>query len=42
MQEMVREVTTLAAKAQDAQVSVEVIAIKVELERMREQAQNVE
>ena len=42
LQEMVREVSTLGAKAQDPQVSQEVIAIKVELERMREQAQNVE
>jgi uncharacterized protein (TIGR00255 family) len=39
---MVREANTLGSKAQDAVVSQGVIAIKVELERMREQVQNVE
>lgn len=42
LQEMVREINTLGAKAQDAVVSRGVVAIKVELERMREQVQNVE
>ncbi|MCC6555443.1 MAG: DUF1732 domain-containing protein, partial [Polyangiaceae bacterium] len=42
LQEMVREANTLGAKAQDAAVSQRVVAIKVELERLREQAQNVE
>jgi uncharacterized protein (TIGR00255 family) len=40
--EMLREAGTLAAKAQDAAVSREVVEMKVELERMREQVQNVE
>ena len=40
--EMLREATTMAAKAQDAGVSREVVEMKVELERMREQVQNVE
>lgn len=42
LQEALREATTLAVKAQDALVSTAVVDIKVELERMREQAQNVE
>jgi uncharacterized protein (TIGR00255 family) len=42
LQEMVREANTLGAKAQDAQVSQLVVAMKVELERLREQVQNVE
>jgi uncharacterized protein (TIGR00255 family) len=42
LQEMLREATTLSAKAQDAATSREVVAIKVEIERMREQVQNVE
>lgn len=40
--EMLREATTTSAKAQDAAVSREVVEMKVELERMREQVQNVE
>ncbi len=40
--ELLREATTLAAKAQDATMSREVVEMKVELERMREQVQNVE
>lgn len=42
LQEMVREINTLGSKAADAGVSRDVVAIKVELERMREQVQNVE
>jgi uncharacterized protein (TIGR00255 family) len=42
LQEMVREANTLGAKAQDAQISQVVVAMKVELERLREQVQNVE
>ncbi|HVK66088.1 MAG TPA: YicC/YloC family endoribonuclease [Polyangium sp.] len=42
LQEMVREANTLGAKAQDASVSQIVVGIKVELERLREQVQNVE
>jgi uncharacterized protein (TIGR00255 family) len=42
LQEMVRETNTLGAKAQDAEVSHHVVAMKVELERLREQVQNVE
>jgi len=42
LQEMVREANTLGAKAQDAAVSQLVVGIKVELERLREQVQNVE
>jgi uncharacterized protein (TIGR00255 family) len=42
LQEMVREANTLGAKAQDASVSQLVVGMKVELERLREQVQNVE
>lgn len=42
LQEMLREANTLGAKAQDAIISQHVVAMKVELERLREQAQNVE
>jgi uncharacterized protein (TIGR00255 family) len=42
LQEMAREVATLGAKAQDSAVSREVVVMRVELERMREQVQNVE
>ncbi|WP_235879704.1 YicC/YloC family endoribonuclease [Polyangium aurulentum] len=42
LQEMVREANTLGAKAQDATVSQLVVGMKVELERLREQVQNVE
>ena len=41
-QEMLREAHTLGAKAQDAALSHRVVAIKVELERLREQVQNIE
>jgi uncharacterized protein (TIGR00255 family) len=42
LQEMAREANTLGAKASDAKVSVTIIELKTEIERMREQAQNVE
>ncbi len=42
LQEMMREASTLSAKAQDAEVSRDVVDIKVDLDRMREQVQNVE
>jgi uncharacterized protein (TIGR00255 family) len=42
LQEMLRETNTLGAKAQDATLSHRVVAIKVELERLREQVQNIE
>ncbi|AKT40842.1 YicC/YloC family endoribonuclease [Chondromyces crocatus] len=42
LQEMLREANTLSAKAQDALISQHAVAMKVELERLREQAQNVE
>jgi uncharacterized protein (TIGR00255 family) len=42
LQEMLRETNTLGAKAQDASLSHRVVAIKVELERLREQVQNIE
>ncbi len=39
---MLREANTLGAKAQDALISQHVVAMKVELERLREQVQNIE
>jgi len=42
LQEINREVNTMSAKASDAKVSQAVIEIKSDLEKMREQAQNVE
>jgi len=41
-QEMNREINTVGSKANDAAISVEVVRLKTELERFREQAQNVE
>jgi uncharacterized protein (TIGR00255 family) len=42
LQEINREANTIGAKSQDIQLSRHVIRIKSELEKMREQAQNVE
>jgi uncharacterized protein (TIGR00255 family) len=42
LQEMHREVNTLGSKAADAAIAAEVVAMKAELEKMREQLQNVE
>lgn len=41
-QEMYREVNTIGAKANDALISKEVVSLKTELEKFREQVQNVE
>lgn len=42
LQELNREVNTIASKSNDAEISHVVVEIKSELERMREQIQNVE
>lgn len=42
LQEMSREANTLGAKAIDAEITFQVVELKAELERLREQAQNVE
>jgi uncharacterized protein (TIGR00255 family) len=42
LQEMAREVNTIGAKSQDAALAHAVVDIKAEIERMREQVQNVE
>src|SRR2546423_1641453 len=42
LQEMVREANTIGSKASDAQIQEDVIAIKEELERIREQGENLE
>jgi uncharacterized protein (TIGR00255 family) len=41
-QEMNREINTVGSKANDAVIAHEVVALKTELEKFREQAQNVE
>jgi len=42
MQEMNREINTIGSKSSDAEVTSLVIRVKAEMERMREQVQNVE
>ncbi|MEI6807350.1 MAG: YicC/YloC family endoribonuclease [bacterium] len=42
IQEMFREITTIGSKANNAEISSHVVMFKTELERMREQVQNVE
>lgn len=42
IQEMNREANTIGAKATDAEIAHKVIELKSELEKMREQAQNIE
>lgn len=41
-QEMMREVNTISSKANDAAISMRIVAAKSELDRLREQVQNVE
>jgi uncharacterized protein (TIGR00255 family) len=42
LQEMTREINTVGAKSQDAEISHAVVELKAEIEKMREQIQNVE
>jgi uncharacterized protein (TIGR00255 family) len=42
LQEMGREANTIASKAMDADISHDVVDIKAELEKIREQVQNIE
>ncbi len=42
LQEMGREVNTLASKAMDARIALDVVNVKAELEKIREQVQNIE
>jgi uncharacterized protein (TIGR00255 family) len=42
LQELLREINTLSAKALDSAISSKAVEIKSELERLREQVQNVE
>jgi uncharacterized protein (TIGR00255 family) len=41
-QEIFREINTVGAKAQDYRLTALVVEIKTELEKMREQIQNIE
>ncbi len=42
VQEMHREANTIGSKSQSAEIAAHVVALKAEIERMREQVQNVE
>ena len=42
LQEMLREVNTIGSKCQDSTVTAAVVDMKVEIDRMKEQAANVE
>jgi uncharacterized protein (TIGR00255 family) len=42
LQEMVREINTIGSKTQDPEIGRRVVVVKSELEKMREQVQNVE
>ncbi|HEX9296896.1 MAG TPA: DUF1732 domain-containing protein [Polyangiaceae bacterium] len=42
LQEMAREINTIGAKSQDLSIAHAVVELKAEIERMREQVQNVE
>ena len=42
LQEMARETNTIGAKCQDASLSHLVVSLKAEVERLREQVQNIE
>ena len=42
LQEMGREANTLGSKAVDARTAIPAIALKEEIEKLREQAQNIE
>jgi uncharacterized protein (TIGR00255 family) len=42
IQEMGREVNTIGSKANDAEIAGHVVKMKAELERIKEQVQNVE
>jgi len=42
LQELAREANTVGAKSPDAQISHAIVEVKAEIERMREQVQNVE
>ena len=42
MQELNREVNTIGSKANDAKIAASVVELKAELERIREQVQNIE
>ena len=42
MQELNREVNTIGSKASDLQIATAVVEAKAEIEKLREQVQNVE
>lgn len=42
LQEIHREINTMSTKASDASISIKAVEVKAELEKLREQVQNVE
>jgi uncharacterized protein (TIGR00255 family) len=42
LQEMNREINTIGSKASDVEITRQVIEVKSELSKLREQAQNIE
>jgi uncharacterized protein (TIGR00255 family) len=42
LQEMAREANTVGAKSPDAPIAHAIVEVKAEIERMREQVQNIE
>lgn len=42
LQELNREVNTVGSKANDAEIAARVVQLKAELEKIREQVQNIE
>ncbi|MEE1071364.1 MAG: DUF1732 domain-containing protein, partial [Cellulosilyticum sp.] len=42
MQEMNREANTIGSKANDYEITTNVVALKTEIEKIREQVQNIE
>jgi len=42
VQELLREINTIGSKANDLEITQQVVSFKTELERIREQVQNIE
>jgi uncharacterized protein (TIGR00255 family) len=42
LQEINREINTIGSKASDTEISADVVFVKAEVEKIREQAQNLE
>ena len=42
VQEMNREINTVGSKSNDSEISLSVVAVKAEIEKIKEQVQNIE